>query len=807
MSVDAAKELAETANTADLNEADTRFQILDKLLIEVLGWPRSAFDLERSSADGFSDYVLKKPNGVAALIIEAKRTGNYFQLPENFNAGKKLRQVKVKSLLSGSLKDALLQAQRYAAELGCEFAAVSNGVQFVYFKVFERGRAWKDLGAIVISDISWFEINYPDAVTMFGYSSVVERASLTAAFRGSSPDGREVFYPKEKINAFSQILNHNILAATLRPLAKKYFGPIVEQDPDFIEACYVNQRAYDLSLRGVRTLIKDAVTPFFESYGVSEIEDSDRGSAIHRKIQKNTVSKAGSDVVVLFGGKGSGKSTFLWRVLHHKPPQFIKKHVAVATVNMLQVEKDEASIKEAIWRGIAERLDTANILSGDRDQLTQLFQDRWEVAAKQELFGLDSDSTAYNQAANALLAAWKIDLRYVARRLALWHQRMHRGIVVVLDNTDQLENQLQDYAFTVAQSVSAELGCLVLIAMREERFYASKIRGLLDAYQNSAFHISSPSSTEVFIRRLEYLLRELRTGEIDIEESRKEQLLLFLQAFLNDFRRIPDSPLNKFISACAHGNIRLALDLFVELLLSGYTNAKEMTELGVVWTIQIHQVVRPLMSPTRLFYDEKLSKVLNIYQVRSGTTSSHFTGLRILRLLSDGQDPTIPGFVAFGELKNQFMSRYGNEDDFKAWMDVLLSSNVVEASTRQDFYTDQIDSLRITAFGQFISNELLAFFTYIELAATDCGIRDEATCNGLVLLTNQEVQLMSERKKYERVQRRLEKAELFLNYLGTEEERELEYFGTPDEPRFIPNVRAAFLKEKEQVLRSARKNR
>lgn len=806
MSVDAMELVVKAAVGVDLNEADTRFHIIDSLLESGLGWPRSAFSLEPSTVDGFADYVLKRPNGSPALIIEAKRTGAHFDLPANYNAGKKFRSVKIKALYSGGLKDALSQAQRYASELGCDFAAVSNGRQFIYFKVFERGRAWKELGAIVISDISWFRENYAEAISMFGYSAVVERASLSAAFRGIGLDAREIYYPKEKVNAYAQTLNQNFLAPSLRPLARKFFGPLAEQEAELINSCYVNQRTYDLSLQGVRTLIKDSVTPFFENYGVVETEDNARGGAVANRIQKNVQLGRGSDVVVLFGGKGSGKSTFLWRALHHQPPQYIKKHVAVATVNMLAVPKDADSIREAIWRGIVQSLDTNRTLQGDRDALTRLFSDRWEVALRQDLHGLDPSGQAFNQTANARLAEWKSDVRYVAQRLAKWHHVMHRGCVVVLDNTDQFENELQDYSFTVAQEVSTELGCLVLISMREERFYASKVRGLLDAYQNNAFHISSPPASQVFIKRLEYLLGELRSGRLDVDEDRRDQLVKFLQVFLTDFKRVPESPLNRFISACAHGNIRLALDLFVDLLLSGYTNAREMVESDRGWTVQIHQVLRPLMSPTRLFYDEKLSKVLNIFQVRVSVGGSHFTGMRVLKLLSEGQDPTSPGFIPFGELKNQFVSLYGGEEDFRVWIDALLSTNLIEASTRQDGYSDDIDAVKITAYGIFALRELSSYFTYIELASTDCGVRDEAVCNELVLLTNEEVALLSQKKKVERVRKRLAKASVFIDYLSREEAREREYFGVTEGNDFMGDIREAFEKEQADVLKSARRN-
>ena len=312
MSLAAAELLIDKAHKADFNEADTRFHLIDSLLMDILGWPRGAFNNEPSTLAGYSDYHLLRPNGKIALIIEAKRTGIYFTLPANYNFDKPYRSVKTKTLLtSETLKAAIMQAQRYCADEGCEFAAVSNGIQLILFKAFEKNRKWRDLTAIVISDIAWFQSHFSEAVALLGYSSVVERWSLREAFDKSHPDFREMFYPKEKISSYNQIINANGLAHVIRSTVQKYFGPLDIDDPEFVENCYVNQRAHDKSLAGIRNLINDSVSPFMQSYGISETEDAGTGGAFTNRLVKGVKQSIAGDVVVLFGGKGSGKSTFI----------------------------------------------------------------------------------------------------------------------------------------------------------------------------------------------------------------------------------------------------------------------------------------------------------------------------------------------------------------------------------------------------------------------------------------------------------------------------------------------------------------
>lgn len=808
MSHDAANEIVESAKNLDFNEADTRFHIVDRLLREVLGWPIGSFKMEQSTIAGYSDYHLVRPNGKPVLIVEAKRTGVYFDLPSNINHKKLFRAVKTRTLLtSDSLKLAIIQAQRYCSDEGCEFGSVTNGRQIIIFKSFQKGKAWKDLTALVISDISWFHDFFTEAISLLGYSSVIEKHSLQTAFDGSSPDSREVFFPKERIPAFNQTINSNSLARHIRNIVQRYFGPIDVNDREFVERCYVGQRAHDKNVLGIRTLIRDSVSPFMETYDINETEDAETGGAFANRLVKGIKLDQKSDVVILFGGKGSGKSTFIKKVLLFKPPQYLKKHSIPIIVDLLTAPKDPASVREHLWDALLIKLDTDQILIGEREDLIKLFQDRFDVATRQGLRGLYEDSEAYNLKLNDLLDEWKADRRYVAGRLVIWHRKHHRGVIVAIDNTDQLENELQDYAFSLAAEVSSDLACLVLISMREERFYASKIRGMLDAYQNSAFHISSPTADEVFTRRIEYVLELIRNGTVETDVDTREDIEAFFRVFRTDFLRDPPSPLNQFITASAHGNIRQSLDLFGDLILSGYTNATEMAQSRSGWNLLIHQVIKPLLTPTRLFYDEKNSKVPNLFQIRTGDGGSHFTGLRILKKLSISQDPLSPSFLPMSEIRGFFTETFGSDIDFIQWTDRLLAANLVESSTRHDVFSDDIDALRITSFGQFALSELYKAFTYVDLVCTDCGMRSESHSNGLVNIANAEVQLFTERKRFERVKRRLEKVDLFVSYLSQEEDREIAYFSLDNEYSFVPELSASWNIEKPRVLASASKNK
>ena len=63
------------------NEADTRAKIIDQILTDCLGWSEFFIRRETKNAEGYTDYELCI-NDLCYIVIEAKRGGDYFVIPE-----------------------------------------------------------------------------------------------------------------------------------------------------------------------------------------------------------------------------------------------------------------------------------------------------------------------------------------------------------------------------------------------------------------------------------------------------------------------------------------------------------------------------------------------------------------------------------------------------------------------------------------------------------------------------------------------------------------------------------------------------
>lgn len=805
--VEQANKLNELFSNRDMNEANTRHQIIDKVIHELLSWPQESVLCEEYINPGFADYILTNGNK-KALIIEAKKEGEFFTIPNSFNSKALYEYIKIENLLTDdSIKAAIQQVQIYCVTEGIPFACITNGHEWIFFKPFEFNKQWKKLNAFVIKSLKYFSMCYTHAVNNLSYSNIFENASLKTLLNISIKH-KELFYPKTKITSYNHPVDSNTFACYLTPIVDKYFGDISATDKDFMENCYVKERSDNAVNNDLHQLLQDSLTPYFLRYKINQLRDDNHGGQLGNILLETSKSRI-EKLITIYGGKGAGKSTFLKRLLLFNPPQHLKHFAKIAIVDLLEIPENKEQIQEYIWSQIVIQLDTAEMLESNRDVLIKLFNKEYELANKQDLYGIEPTTLKYQELLNSLITKWKTDSQLCAKALCRYHNKNLKGIIISIDNTDQYSPKMQDYCFTIAKNVSKELRCITIISMREERFFASNIHGTLDAYKITGFHISSPKAQNVFQKRIEYLQKLLKMADLrpillnGVDEQIIVEIISFLNILLMEFKKA-NSSLNKFLSSCTQGNIRLALQLFREFVLSGYTNIFEMVSKNYN-TIRIHQVLKPVMIPSRYYYDENLSYIPNIFQIRSKDTGSHFTCLRILQILNSKYEQGKDIYTETAELAAYFADNFLMLDDFKLNVDMMLKHGLIEARNRLDSYAEEVDALKITAFGVYFLCELNLHFTYLDLVCVDCGLFNEELANSIILSSNDEIKLFLGYDKKSRLLKRISKVRKFISYLAKVESTERNDYGlTIEQSCFSEKIAEAFKIEIAGVLKSAK---
>lgn len=775
-----ASSLCNEFSTRDHNEADTRFKIIDVVLNEILSIPRNAIACEEYIRPGYADYIISDRSKDQILIIEAKKDGIFFEVAKTRALADYSTYISIAELMTNdSISSAMIQVQTYALSKGIEFACITNGHEWIFFKVFERKKDWKTLQAFVITKINYFSEQYTECQNKLNYKVICDDNSLHKLLSTQYPENREVYFSKNNIIEYDYEVRSNYLAPQIRPLINRYFGVMGLDDIDFIKECYIAERGYINVVNSLDYVFSDTISPFLEQYGVKQEVLDSKGGKLGARLNSNLHSQRGHDLIILFGGTGAGKSTFIKKVLFVDPPAHILKYAELCFIDLLKVPEDKAKIESHILNEIVSQLDKNNILQSERQLLLSLFDDKYQIAKNQELNGLSELSEVYNITLNKLISEWKKDLKYCAKRLVGEIKKGIKSPVIIIDNTDQYRD-LQDYCFTISFELSIELNCTVIITMREERFYESRIKGLLDAHQTEALHIRSPNPKEVYCKRFDYviaLLNNKKSWQQKFPQFSEEvipQLLSLFRILRNEFEK-EESNLARFLNACTHGNTRFSLELFRSFIASGYLNLREILPISS-YTFLLHQILRPMMIPDRYYYDEEKSSVPNIIRLRSKVKSSHFTSLRILHFLKSRTSNGEYSYVNITSLKSLFNEKLKLKDDFEKNIDALLRFSLVEAENNLDHFHSSVSQLRITSYGLYLYNEILPSFAYLDLVCTDTGVYSQEFNNFLIQTANEELILLQDSKKKERVSLRLEKVDDFLKYLSAEEYRENELY-------------------------------
>jgi len=673
--------------------------------------------------------------------------------------------------------------------------------------------------ALVIPSLSYFSALHTDAYNLLSYQAIVKENSLAQQFRDCRGGGMALFFPKQNILHYDTPYKVNPYAKYLEPIAKRYFGEISGNDQKLMSNCYVFARSERETQEGLRSWLNDTLTPYFQADGGEDIDQVRSGGPLSQRIARALKPGGRSEVLILYGGKGAGKSTFLRRLFYFDTPQDLSLHGFPILIDCLSSPQNESELASYIWDSIIRALDVDGLLSGDLPKLLKLFSERYELAKRQTLYGVHEQTMDFIRERNRLLDDWKRDKQYVAKCLKKYWAANGKHTLIAFDNTDQLTPHLQDYCFLLSQNICRELEAVGIISMREERYCRARTAGVLDAYQNAGYHLSAPDLLGVFQKRIQLVIQDLEGAASSGYHDCLPDAAPFgaLRAFFiccNKQFGAKGNALKEFLVECSRDNTRFALEFFRQFLSSGYTHVQEMID-EQNWNVSSHQVIKPMMVPQRFNYDEDKSIIPNVYKCRRPAAGSHFSMLRILRQLatSSGQGQVYSNVSSLVDL---FESRFHMKEDCEECLDVLLSNGMIEASNRLDRYKIPrsgsereyiyADQVRVTAFGLYMLDYLSSAFTYLELVSLDCGYFSEEVFQSMCQAAIGERNVGTPETRLQRLQSRLGRAERFVAYLEQQETFERAEFNIREDELFCPSIRKAFTREHPFIIASGMRN-
>lgn len=759
------------ASSAHWNEAQNRFQFVDRLLIECLGWEKPNIDVESRGEDNkIADYVLGRP---PKAILEAKREAIVFDaLPDS--SGKRARKLRPLIESCSAFADAVHQVIPYCALRGAQIGIVCNGPQLAIFQAISIGSSPVDGECFLFNGVDSYIDEFPLLWTLLSPEGVSENQ----AYRRLAEHRNPRIPPKASasIPDPTGYRYRNHFQENLRELSSILLEEI-EDNPqlraDFYRDCYVpleaNNRHLLLSKRIINARYSRAAGDGSSPSALEGLTKINEGGEL--ELGGAAFSAAGSSrPIVVIGDVGVGKSSF-FQNLQQGLVTSEGAETYFLNVDLGLKANLAASLKEYVLTEIPRVLrheydvdiDAADFVNAIY-HLDLLDFDR---SVKGQLKAINEP--AYQLERINFLAS-KVEQRDRHLHASVGHlvQGRHKRIVLVLDNADQRTFEIQQEAFLIAQELAATRNVLVFVALRPSTFYLSKTTGALAAYQNRVFTISPPPADEVIQRRLTFALR-VAEGKVAPQALTKIRLQLanvvaFLQATLRSIRT--NDSIRQFLSNITGGNTRAVIELTQAFFGSPNVDSRKIVEIESDqgnYVVPLHEFTKHALLGEYAYFNAHSSQVAcNLYDVSAADPREHFLASLIIAYLgavnvAADKDGYVPGERIVAE-----MMRLGFlEDQIRATLRRLATKRLIETPHGhfrelpvQESILPEDFPFRGTSIGVYHLRAWTGSFSYLDAVAIDTPIFDQEPRDLITRLS----------ASFD-IRDRLKKAETFRNYL------------------------------------------
>jgi hypothetical protein len=499
---------------ADLNEAETRLRLIDRLLFDCLGWSAHSTAVEHHHEGQYADYVLEE--GLPVLVVEAKRTGTTFELPDGMP-----RVAKLETLFAATatFRPVVKQALEYALERGVPFAAVSNGRQLVAFLASRQdGVPPLEGRALVFGSPNEL---VDDFRTLWDNLS---RDACHSRRLQATLGARPAVPPPPKLSAqlpgYPGYQQRSTIATELQILGELFLLDLIQDEEleiKFLEECYSESGALSQYAAISRGILQSRYSAALGETLEVRLEPARSRKGVSKTLAADVTAAAASRrPIILLGDVGVGKTIFL-RHLIRIDAKDIADNALLIYVNLGE-QPALAELREFVTRHFIEELRTEYDVDIFENAFVRRVYRRELKAFESGIYGplRTSDPDGYLVKEIAELED-RIRQResHLRRSLAELSTTRRKQVIMIFDNVDQRPSAFQEEAFLLATTLASTWPGTVFITLRPETFYQSRKDGTLTAYQPRVFTIPPPRIDRVLAKRIEYGRNQLRaTGRL-----------------------------------------------------------------------------------------------------------------------------------------------------------------------------------------------------------------------------------------------------------------------------------------------------
>ena len=622
-------------------EQDTRFQMIDVLLTDVLGWSRSEIGTERPVDRGYVDYLLKDGNK-NRFVVEAKRAGKL--LIDTKSSAVNAYVVDGPALKSAT--EGLDQAQRYCVQTGVQFAALTSGFEWIgYWAVRTDGKPPKKGKAIVFPGLDVIQDNFAEFYDLFSRQGLMERLYQV---RINQREGL-IIRLADKLDSVVnrneiKLLPKSSLSKDLEALFREFFSTISsEEDLDMLAHCFVESkesREANISLTKITENLINKV----------DVVKGQQGNELESHL-RDAVELNQGDFVLIIGSKGAGKSTFIDRFFRIVIDRTLRKRCLLVRVDLADSDGDIEALLSWLTDRVVREIERGLFENGHPkyEELQGIFHSeyqRWKIGEHKFLY--QRDRHEFKEMFGQYVAELaRFDRKKYIHRL-LENTVLSRKLMpcIIFDNTDHFPQLFQEKVFQYAQSIHREVLSFIICPITDRTIWQLSKSGPLQSYNSTALYLPVPSTREVLQKRISYL--NVKLEKTHGSDARNYFLSKGIKLQITDLRAfakcidevfVRTDYVSRMVGWISNHDIRRSLRIFERIILSPIIGIDDLvkTYLSIDYlAVEKRKIIKALLhGDYNHFTQENSDYVLNLFSVDPEWITSPLCKISIVRLLLD----------------------------------------------------------------------------------------------------------------------------------------------------------------------------
>lgn len=717
-----------------VSETEARFQLIDRMLLEVLGWRRDGFRMEPKTDSGYIDYLLSS-GGRNLFVVEAKRTGEKL-------VSTKLTDHRFYKLGGAALRDAqdgIAQAARYCSSKSVPYAALTNGVSWIGFRAVRvDGVEYLEGTAAVFPDLDAVQSRFAEFYDLFSREGVLSRMYAVYLDReeGSALSSVD---PLVSVVSSSDVylMKKSDLGRDMEQLFNEFFKALTgDSDQELLAQCFVESAESHEADRSLEKITRELV-----SY-VQTIR-GEAGDELRREIESSFETRRGQ-IVLIVGNKGAGKTTFIDRFFKFKLDRLLREKCLVLKVDLAESPGSLEGLQEWLTDRLIAAAEKA-LYDGRNpsyDELQGIFFDhyqRWSTGEHKHLYETDND--AFKIKFGEHIAARRRDKPDDYLASVLKRAIRQRVVIpcVIFDNADNFPPSFQDAAFQYAYALfRAVTLSIVVVPITDRTIWRLSKAGALQSYSAKTLYLPVPSTKSVLEKRVQFIKRKLDEGS---DKSRQyftsrgirikmENMPAFAACVEEAFIRT--DYIARRIGALTNYDLRRGLELSQKVITAPILKVEELISAYFARSdikIQERRIVQALLyGDYNKFKQDAQEYVLDLFALESGFLNSPLLRLSIVRLLMDKENAAadeLGSYMPFEEIDHYFENMGAATRVVHAAVSELVKYRLVEPYEPNAEEIAPTTKLALTPSGRIHFEMSFNDPVYIEQMALTTAIRSE----------------------------------------------------------------------------------